>query len=124
MYGLEVCKSLYLPETFLETAHMIRNKYHPTTRGELSHISTKYNSQKIRGICEVCNIKLGEEIHHIREQQESNEKGFIDTFHKNHPANLISICQKCHDEIHSKNNGTQQIRKIKTTNGYKLLSHE
>ncbi len=27
MYGLEVCKSLNLPEDFLETAHNIRNKY-------------------------------------------------------------------------------------------------
>ena len=123
MYGLEVCKSLYLPETFLETAHKIRNKYYSNTRGELSNNSTKYNSKKIRGMCEICNTELGEEIHHLREQSESDNNGFIDTFHKNHSANLISICQKCHDEIHLKNNGGQnkKSRKVKTTKGYKII---
>jgi DNA mismatch repair protein MutS len=29
MYGLEVCKSLSLPQDFLENAHQIRMKYHP-----------------------------------------------------------------------------------------------
>ena len=27
MYGLEVCKSLHLPEDFLANAHKLRNKY-------------------------------------------------------------------------------------------------
>ena len=29
MYGLEVCKSLYLPEQFLQQAYDIRTKYFP-----------------------------------------------------------------------------------------------
>jgi DNA mismatch repair protein MutS len=35
MYGLEVCKSLYLPEDFLEEAYRIRTKYYPTARASL-----------------------------------------------------------------------------------------
>ena len=43
MYGLEVCKSLHLPDDFLEQAYQIRSKYFPDTKGELSHsISKKY----------------------------------------------------------------------------------
>ena len=46
MYGLEVCKSLYLEDEFLEQAYSIRNKYFPENRGELSNKSTKYNAKK------------------------------------------------------------------------------
>jgi DNA mismatch repair protein MutS len=124
-YGLEVCKSLYLEEEFLEDAYKIRNKYFPNNRGELSNNTTKYNSKKIRGKCEICNKKMGEEIHHMQQQKESNEYGFIGSFHKNHPANLMSICERCHDNVHGKGQpeNTMIIRK-KTTNGYMLKEVE
>ena len=35
MYGLEVCKSLSLPQDFLENAHNIRMKYHPESASVL-----------------------------------------------------------------------------------------
>lgn len=124
-YGLEVCKSLYLEQDFLENAYNIRNKYFPTNRGELSNTTTKYNSKKIRGKCEMCKEKLGDEIHHMQQQKDSDERGFIGTFHKNHNANLMSICTACHDKIHSKeqHENTMIIRK-KTTNGYMLKEVE
>ena len=120
-YGLEVCKSLYLEEEFMEEAYKIRNKYYPNTRGELSNDKTRYNSKKIRGKCEMCNEKMGEEIHHINQQKDADKNGFIGSFHKNHPANLMSICEKCHDDIH--NNDTLEntmIIRRKTTDGYML----
>ena len=101
-YGLTVCQSLYMPEEFMKTAYHIRSKYFPETSGELSHNPSKYNSQKIKGKCEICNIHIAEEIHHLREQNESNEKGFIDGFHKNHPANLSALCESCHLAMHRK----------------------
>ena len=118
-YGLEVCKSLYLENEFMEEAYKIRNKYYPNERGELSNKKTKYNSKKIKGKCEMCKKTLGEEIHHINQQKDANSDGFIKSFHKNHPANLMSICEKCHDDIHNKDNteNTNIIRK-KTTDGY------
>ena len=120
-YGLEVCKSLYLEEDFMEEAYKIRNKYYPNERGELSNKTTKYNAKKIKGKCEMCKETLGEEIHHINQQKDANSDGFIGSFHKNHPANLMSICEKCHDNIHSKEplENTMIIRR-KTTNGYML----
>ena len=120
-YGLEVCKSLYLEEEFMEEAYKIRNKYYPNTRGELSNDKTRYNSKKIRGKCEICNTKMGDEIHHINHQKDADNNGFIGNFHKNHPANLMSICEKCHDNIHSNDTleNTMIIRR-KTTNGYML----
>jgi len=124
-YGLEVCKSLYLEEEFLELAYHIRTKYGKSGRGLLSDSQSKsYNSDKIRGLCEICKENMGEEIHHLSPQQESDENGFIDTFHKNHPANLASVCSKCHDNIHadakSPPKKEKKIQRKKTTKGYVL----
>ena len=135
MYGLEVCKSLYLPPDFLEKAYEIRAKYFPETKGELSHTPTNtYNPRKIRGKCEMCKTEIAEETHHLQEQRLASPDGFIGEFHKNHPANLMSLCSKCHDRFHSRpkevdkpaNTNTQKptekkiIRK-KTTKGYTLV---
>ena len=116
MYGLEVCKSLYLPDDFLENAYSIRNKYYPVNQGELAHGTSIYNAKKIRGICEVCKLEIGEEIHHLSPQKDADENGFIGTFHKNHPANLLTVCEKCHNQLHSKS--SNKIVRKKSTKGY------
>jgi DNA mismatch repair protein MutS len=101
MYGLEVCKSLHLPPDFLEKAYEIRTKYFPETKGELSQTpTTSYNARKIRGKCEICKVEPAEETHHLQEQHLASPDGFIGEFHKNHPANLMSLCSKCHDLVH------------------------
>jgi len=118
MYGLEVCKSLGLPDDFLKEAMDIRIKYNEENSGVLSHKQSHYNAKKIKGICEVCNEKIGEDIHHLQYQNRANDtNNYIDDFHKNHKANLVNICKKCHDNIHQ--NDTQ-FKKTKTTKGYKL----
>lgn len=103
MYGLEVCQSLYLPQEFLDEAYRIRNTYFPDTTRNLSSPQTKYNAKKVRGKCEMCNDAMGEEIHHLSPQKDAQSNGFIGHFHKNHKGNLISICQKCHDQYHANN---------------------
>ena len=146
-YGLEVCKSLYLPPSFLERAYELRRQLSPENDGLLSHVSSKYNAKKIRGFCENCHARIGEEIHHMKEQREANrENGYFEGekghwIHKNHPANLMSVCAKCHDLFHREENesgnispitisstvftpkNTDKVRKIrkKTTNGYAIL---
>jgi DNA mismatch repair protein MutS len=116
MYGLEVCKSLHLEDAFLENAYAIRSKYF--TKSELDHVTSNYNKSKIRGRCEICKCAMSEETHHISPQAAADKNGFIGTFHKNHPANLMSVCSTCHDLTHSKETKTTIIRK-KTTKGYK-----
>lgn len=124
MYGLEVCKSLHLDEEFMDLAYNIRSKYFPETQSPLEQSETKYNAKKVKTtLCELCNKNIGKEIHHLQHQQEANEKGFIQnekgTFHKNHVANLMNVCESCHDEIHNKN--LSLVRK-KTTKGYTLTT--
>jgi DNA mismatch repair protein MutS len=121
IYGLEVCKSLYLEDEFLELAYGLRNKYYPETKGILSSPSTVYNVKKIKSVlCEKCGINKAEEVHHLQQQKDANDNGFIGTFHKNHPANLQNICQECHDKIHATKDTKPVVRK-KTTKGFKIL---
>jgi DNA mismatch repair protein MutS len=100
MYGLEVCKSMYLEKDFIDKAYFIRNKYFKETQGGLSLKPSSYNSNKIRGLCEKCAKNMGQETHHINQQRNASNNGYINTIYKNHPANLMSVCEKCHDEIH------------------------
>jgi len=117
MYGLEVCRSLYMDAGFLERAYQFRNKYFPEQRGEMENPKTVYNAKKIRGKCEMCHKELAKETHHLSPQRDADERGFIGTIHKNHPGNLAALCESCHDSIHGEN---KTFVKKKTTKGYIL----
>jgi len=103
-YGLEIMRSLRMPQAFLEDAFQIRKGIHGMDPGPLNHPISKYNSQKIRGKCEKCG-KLSEETHHIVMQKNADSHGFVSTqnlgtFHKNHVVNLMALCRLCHDNEH------------------------
>lgn len=106
MYGLEVCKSLHLPPDFLDLAYAMRTKYFPTARGDLQLTSSVYNSQKLRGRCELCHEEMSTETHHKVPQRLADADGFVTTsrgvFHKNHAANLQSVCEACHLRVHGR----------------------
>ena len=116
MYGLEVCKSLNLPQDFLERANRIRMTRVPEDRNILSCKSSQYNAKKIRSNCEMCGQESSE-VHHLNYQKEADENGFIGHFHKNHLTNLINICEECHNKIHAEN---KIFKKVKTSDGIKL----
>jgi DNA mismatch repair protein MutS len=93
-YGLEVCKSLALPDDFLKRAYAIRNRQ--LEQGSiLLYKESKYNREKIRSVCEFCKQKMGTEIHHLAYQKDSA----IPMIH--HVSNLSSICEECHQRIHA-----------------------
>lgn len=119
-YGLEVCKSLYMKNEFIEKAFQLRNKYFPDNKSILENTTTKYNTAKVKGKCEICKKVMGTEIHHLQEQQAADENGFITHFHKNHKANIVSICKKCHDDITYKRVDGPKEKK-RTSAGLKLL---
>ena len=122
MYGLEVCKSLHLPDDFLKMANDIRLKYRDKKQaGDLNFKPSHFNAHKIKGMCEMCKQNLGEEVHHLQHQKEADEANFIQHFHKNHPANLMTVCESCHLKMHGTGGG-QQLRRVLTTgtDGYIL----
>lgn len=104
-YGIEVCKSLDLPSQFIDGINSFRSKYYPEVSSILDKKTSKYSSSKIREMCEKCNENISTETHHLYKQCLADNNGFITcedgrTFHKNHPANLITVCEKCHLEFH------------------------
>jgi len=123
MYGLEVCKSLHLPDDFLEYANNIRLKYR-NRHGEQSILSlstSRYNTSKIKATCEICKTEMGTEIHHLQHQKNADKYDFIGYFHKNHTANLASVCEKCHSNIHSVGD---QHKKVKTSIGTIIMKKD
>jgi len=64
---------------------------------------------------------MGEEVHHLQYQKDANDNDFIinenTVFHKNHSANLLNLCKKCHDKMHAKN---IKAVKVKTSKGIKI----
>ena len=120
MYGLEVCKSLHLPDDFLKMANAIRLKYRDKNRaGDLNYKPSHFNAHKVKGLCELCKKGMGEEVHHLQHQKEADANDYIQHFHKNHRANLLTVCESCHLKMHETG---QQYKRILTTGegGYAL----
>ena len=118
-YGLEVCKSLAMPDDFISLAYKLRIEIKRENETILSKRKSKYNSKKLKGICEVCGDNEGVDTHHLQYQcSAKKDNGFIDGhFHKDHVANLINVCKDCHTDIHRKE---LKYKKIKTSKGYTL----
>lgn len=116
-YGLEVGKSMSLPNSLLDTANKLRNKYFNTETSVSQMTPSRYNANKLKGDCEKCGNK-GIDVHHMEYQENADENGFIRHFKKNNNANLINVCKECHDNIHR--NGII-LKKVKTTEGYKII---
>ena len=120
MYGLEVCKSLHLPDDFLKMANAIRLKYRDKKQaGDLNYKPSHFNAHKVKGLCELCKKEVGEEVHHLQHQREADSNDYIQHFHKNHRANLLTVCESCHLKMHDSDD---QYRRVLTTgeNGYAL----
>ena len=130
MYGLEVCKSLDLPLDFLERAYRLRTKYtnpnpnpnpnhnhNLNNKDILSNTVSHFNVQKVRNICEICNIKDGTEVHHLQHQKNAVKGVIKKEFNKNHVANLINICELCHNILHKSN---KEHKIVKTSDGYEI----
>jgi DNA mismatch repair protein MutS len=104
IYGLEVCKSLKMPDEFIKRCYEIRNNYIKNKNNVLMFKTSNYNKSKLKYLCEFCGEKIASETHHLKYQKEANQNDFIENkFHKNHCANLASVCDDCHNHIHALN---------------------
>ena len=107
IYGLEIAKTLNFPNVFIKDAFNLRNSYdiQLLQKNDVNILSTKksrYNSNLFVDSCYICNCSIQNhlEVHHINEQKNADDIGFINHFHKNKKFNLIVLCNKCHDNIH------------------------
>ena len=78
----------------------------------------KLSKTKIKiDLCQICS-ENAEHCHHIKEQQEADENGMIDNFHKNSEHNLVPLCESCHHKVHNEN--LRIYGYIQTNNGIVL----
>ncbi len=102
LYGLEFAKSLHMDKEFLQMAQTIRENLE-NSGSEIKKLrkqkSSKYNKALYLSKCTLCDANV-EDVHHIAEQQDANDDGHIDHFHKNHKYNLIPLCKKHHSMVH------------------------
>jgi 5-methylcytosine-specific restriction endonuclease McrA len=74
------------------------------------------------GLCEKCGKNMGTEVHHLQHQASADENGFISgldgIFHKNNLANLMTLCEKCHNAEHA--TAKKGEKRVKTTKGLKI----
>jgi DNA mismatch repair protein MutS len=117
LYGLEVCKSLDLPEEFIRLANLIRETNCKTV---LARNPSRYNSV-IKDRCAFCGTDATA-IHHLLYQSDADKNGFVRTedgaFHMNHPANTVPICEDCHLKVHQEDR--RYVQK-KTDQGMSLV---
>jgi len=101
-YGLEVCRALRMPTTFLDKATAFRHRLQGVAAATEAPQS-RYNSSVIRRICSICDNDISKEleVHHIL-HQESAVKGFVTPgIKKNHAGNLTVLCEECHTKHHT-----------------------
>ncbi len=130
IYGITVAKHIIQDNEFISLAQEIKNILLNQTSLLLSTDTSQYNSNKYKDMCEVCNVKSKLEddgrgsldVHHLVSQ--CNFKNGIVVKDKEHVvmndlSNLITVCKKCHNDIHK---GVINVDSyIKTTDGKKLI---
>ena len=87
--------------------------------------NSKYNSEKLIGMCEVCNNTVASDVHHINQQCDANHNNLIESteygiFNKNKLWNLVALCKDCHQGVHSSPPKMEILGYINTSNGLEL----
>lgn len=113
LYGLEVARAMDLPFEFIEEALKNRHKIINSTTQQMASVSI-WNKEIVRKECEVCHkVMITElEVHHIQPRASARNNILEDGSHMNDKRNLIVLCQKCHDNVHS---GNIEIGELKMT---------
>ena len=104
-YGILVCESMALDENFITLAKEIRQTMNKNkTFEQLDFKTSKYNTEKAVIYCEICDDERteAEDVHHIDQQCSADSRGMIGNFHMNKKWNLVSLCKKCHNDVHAK----------------------
>jgi DNA mismatch repair protein MutS len=101
IYGLEVARAMDMSTEFINIANKIRKDIINLEDIDLimDYKKTNYNKNVYVKTCAICNEPVVD-IHHIDEQKNADDDGYIGNFHKNHKSNLIPLCKKHHKMVH------------------------
>lgn len=101
IYGLEIAEYLNFPEKFLKRAFHYRSQLDPKSVSMEPKRRSRYNAKKWVDKCEHCGDKTELHTHHIGQQKDATEDGYIGRYHKNRLSNLKVLCRSCHEKEHS-----------------------
>ena len=128
IYGITIAKYILDDPIFINQANELKNELLERNNIQTKLVSdkkTNYNNEMYKDDCSICGDKIKLETHHINFQKYFiNTKNGLIHMEKKHitkdsQANLVNLCEKCHDKIHS---GKLEIKsKIKTTKGTKVI---
>jgi DNA mismatch repair protein MutS len=99
LYGLEVCKSLDMPASFLHRANKIRQGVMCMPSEFVVDSPSRYNKKVYKDRCKICN-NIATEVHHIKFQKDADASNMIGSQHKNVIHNLVAVCYSCHLKTH------------------------
>lgn len=117
VYGLEVCRALHMPDAFTERAGQIRRILVGQESSVISQRKSRYNSRKVVGTCERCG-KASTETHHLQHQVSAvGNSRKTATLHNT--ANLMALCDSCHNMFHSEGG---EHRRERIGSSYKVTS--
>lgn len=95
MYGIEVARHILgLPEVTNRAMEIRNSAIDPITGMKKS----RYNKRLVMTECHVCKSKKDLQTHHIKHQKEftNSQRKEMNNIH-----NLVSLCSKCHEGVHS-----------------------
>jgi DNA mismatch repair protein MutS len=121
LYGIEVCRALDMEPEFMNIAQSIRQQILAIEPNIVQAKRTRYNARVFKADkCKICKTNKAVEVHHIVEQNLANKDGIVlGRFHKNSKHNLVSLCESCHQSIHTGNIHVQGYRQ--TSVGVELI---
>lgn len=101
-YGVDIAKHLRVgDDDFIKNAIRIRRAIEGESQVILSTKPSRYNSNKFIDKCEKCGSIENIHTHHIEHQEDADENGMINGYHKNSKWNLMALCRECHSKEHS-----------------------
>jgi DNA mismatch repair protein MutS len=113
MYGIEVARHLLgLPE-IANRAMEIRNSL-INRSGKVK--KSRYNKRVVMTECVACQGSTDLHTHHIEHQAAFDKK--TQTKQMNDPANLMILCQRCHEKVHR---NEIRVERVDTVNGFKFM---
>lgn len=120
IYGLTFAQFIIQDKEFIDNAIKIKNQL-LNISGNMIDKTSKYNKNVLVYKCAVCDCNEKLETHHINFQKDCVDGHVKHKKHilKNQESNLIVLCDKCHDKIHS---GKLNINKfVMSSNGKAVL---
>jgi len=110
-YGIAVAGAFGFDAAFVRDATLAREQL---SCGRSAPRKSRWNAKVVVSKCEACGAPAAE-THHIKPRSEAVD-GKHGTVSMNHPANLMTLCEACHDGAHK-----APLARVRALSGYAVV---